>query len=120
MIEELWRGATKAQRLRAGAAAGLVVWAAALVADMHYLRARPDFGEKFPHAVAGEAPAVGLFGSKPRSSSAAGASGAARPLGVDDAERGEDEPEWRRARRERGESARLSDDGGGGGGGRTA
>jgi hypothetical protein len=91
-MDDLWRNASRAQRVRAVAGGALVVWAAALVADMHYLRAKPEFKEKFPDAA--EASVGELFG-----------------IGGDkekEQEEPEEEPEWRKARREREERERAA------------
>lgn len=90
-MDELWRGASKSQRARAIAAGVVVAWAGALVVDMHYLRARPEFQEKFPGAT--EPVSIGgLFG------------GSWWPSSKDKEQQHEEEdeePEWRRERRER-------------------
>jgi hypothetical protein len=114
-MDDLWRGATKTQRWRAAAGGALVVWAAVLVADMFYLRSRPEFKEKFPQAASGEG--IGLFGASSSSS----------PVSAEERGGEEEEPEWRRARRERGGGLGLglggggsSSSGGGGTSGRAA
>jgi hypothetical protein len=89
-LDALWRNATKSQRYRAVAGGAMVVWAAALVADMHYLRARPEFKQKFP-TIDDEAQASSLLWSS--SSAAAAAAGGQQQE--------EQEPEWRAARRAR-------------------
>jgi hypothetical protein len=77
-LEQLWRGASRSQRYRTAFAGAMVVWAGLLVADMHYLRARPEFKQKFPGAAtAGE--------SEPQQHEQEEAA----------------EPEWRAARRAR-------------------
>jgi hypothetical protein len=106
-MDELWRNASRTQRVRAIAGAAVVAWAGALVVDMHYLRARPEFAERFPGAAAEPGNGLGLFGGL------TGKSKQQQQQEEDAAARAE--PEWRRARREREQSS-----GGVGGGGEPA